>query len=384
MRLIAALLVVSLTAFTLSESSSFAQPTTGFIENRGQVDSQVLFYCCGSGAAVYLTADAIVLDLRKQQAGSLRDQDLQCGLDRRETWAMTRGEWGLLKPDGDNRPEPWGAGPGSAEDAQALGGCAIYIWFEGANPHSWVEAVEELPGSYNFFLGNDPLGWRTEVPAFREVIYHAIWPGVDLIWRIEGGELLYEVSVAPDVDPGQVRFHGEGAQRIVEQVDSSLWLETPLGRLVEKCSAGRRSMGKFHLFDKEDRRTEGSADRNDPRALLWSSFLGGQSADWARDISLDASGNPVMLGKTHSSAFPTTPGAYDQSHNGNQDVFVAKLDSSGTELLWGTFLGGSGDDDGDALCLDDSGNPVVAGNTPSSDFPTTPGTPEPLLPATHS
>ncbi|MFH1219857.1 MAG: SBBP repeat-containing protein [Candidatus Eisenbacteria bacterium] len=109
-------------------------------------------------------------------------------------------------------------------------------------------------------------------------------------------------------------------------------------------------------------------------ALLWSTFLGGSSDDWAVSLVLDESGNPVVTGGTESSDFPTTPGAYDTSQNGGDyDVFVAKLSASGGALLWSTFLGGSSDDYGYSLVLDAPGNAVVTGETASSDFPTTPG-----------
>jgi hypothetical protein len=107
--------------------------------------------------------------------------------------------------------------------------------------------------------------------------------------------------------------------------------------------------------------------------LLWSTFLGGGSVDEGHALALDLSGNPVLTGLTHSHDFPTTPGGYDTSHNGGYDVFVAKLSGIGSALLWGTFLGGSSADFGYALALDPTGNPVLAGDTYSSDFPTTQG-----------
>jgi hypothetical protein len=113
------------------------------------------------------------------------------------------------------------------------------------------------------------------------------------------------------------------------------------------------------------------ADETD---LVWSTFLGGSGNDHGRSLVLDLSGNPVVVGYTRSSDFPTTPGAYDQTHNGGySDVFVARFSASGDSLLWSTFLGGSGGEDGTALVLDYSGNPVVVGATGSTKFPTTPG-----------
>jgi hypothetical protein len=108
-------------------------------------------------------------------------------------------------------------------------------------------------------------------------------------------------------------------------------------------------------------------------SLLWSTFLGGSDWDEVFSLVLDLSGNSVVTGYTQSSDFPTTPVAYDQTHNGLSDIFVARLSASGDSLLWSTFLGGSDNDYGRSLVLDPSGNPVVTGYTYSLDFPSTPG-----------
>lgn len=76
-------------------------------------------------------------------------------------------------------------------------GRAIWLRFEGANPSPLIEARGELAGTHNFFLGNDPAKWRAEVPAFEEVTYRELWPGVDLVWRIDRGELSYEAIPHP-------------------------------------------------------------------------------------------------------------------------------------------------------------------------------------------
>jgi hypothetical protein len=87
---------------------------------------------------------------------------------------------------------------------------------------------------------------------------------------------------------------------------------------------------------------------------------------------LDYSGNACVTGFTSSTNFPTTPGAYDQSHNGGEDVFVTKLNPTGSVLVYSTFLGGSGYDEGFGIVLDDYCNAYVAGGTTSTNFPTTP------------
>jgi hypothetical protein len=106
--------------------------------------------------------------------------------------------------------------------------------------------------------------------------------------------------------------------------------------------------------------------------LAYATFLGGSGLDEGPAIAVDASGSAYVGGYTSSLHFPTTPAAFDTTHNGMGDSFVAKLDPAGSGLAYATFLGGSGVDVSYAIALDASGAAYVAGRTGSSDFHTTP------------
>jgi hypothetical protein len=109
-------------------------------------------------------------------------------------------------------------------------------------------------------------------------------------------------------------------------------------------------------------------------ALVYSTYLGGGSADGSNGIAIDSSGNVYITGLTNSTNFPITPGAFDTSFNGGSgDVFVSKLNASGTALLYSTYLGGVGIDGGQSIAIDGSGNAYITGYTWSSNFPTTLG-----------
>jgi hypothetical protein len=109
------------------------------------------------------------------------------------------------------------------------------------------------------------------------------------------------------------------------------------------------------------------------RSLHYSTYLGGKGDDLGNGVALDRRGDAVVTGSTHSSNFPTTEGAYDRVHNGNDDTFVLKLTGEGTSLAWSTYLGGSNIDTGMVVELDSRGIPIVAGTTHSTNFPTSEG-----------
>jgi hypothetical protein len=110
----------------------------------------------------------------------------------------------------------------------------------------------------------------------------------------------------------------------------------------------------------------------DGTGLVHATFLGGSDLDLGSDIAVDAAGSAYVVGRTPSSDFPTTPGAFDTSHNGLVDTFVVKMNADGTGLTYATFLGGNYWDDGSDIAVDGAGSAYVTGMTQSPDFPTTP------------
>jgi hypothetical protein len=294
-----------------STSIAVGDPASnGFVENRGQIDPQVLYYAAGPQGGVYLTRDAIVLDLAEARLNA--KDDLQ-----------------TLRRQGR----------------------AVWLCFDGGAPVAMPDPVGQLRARFNYFYGCDPTQWEIGVPAYRQIVYRDLWPGVDLACSIDAGRVVCSILTAPGADPARARFRYDGA--------------TP---------AELEKIGAFSIAHHAQAPAPEPA-RDDPSRLLWSTFLGGTSEELGWSVALDADRNPVVAGLTTSSHFPTTPGAYDTTYAGLGDVFVAKLDASGSDLLWSTFLGGTAAllDYGYAVVLDSQANPIVTGYTWSADFPVTPG-----------
>jgi hypothetical protein len=108
-------------------------------------------------------------------------------------------------------------------------------------------------------------------------------------------------------------------------------------------------------------------------ALEYSTYIGGSGIDVATGITIDADGNAFIAGNTQSPDFPATPGAFDTTFNGVSDAFLTKLAPDGSALVYSTFLGGAGIDNGFGVAVDDRGQAFVGGATASVDFPVTAG-----------
>ncbi len=108
-------------------------------------------------------------------------------------------------------------------------------------------------------------------------------------------------------------------------------------------------------------------------ALVYSTYLGGNGYDYTRGITADTASNAIVAGYTDSSNFPTTEGVYSATKSGGLDVYLTKLNATGSSLVYSTFLGGSGDDYCQGVSLDSAGNAYLTGHTNSTNFPTTDG-----------
>jgi hypothetical protein len=335
---------------SLTVSSLRAAPSTGFIENQGQVDSRVAYYMPGGRASIYFTKEAVVVDLHEQRTRPVSEP--------------MRGVDPLHDPTAEAPAEP-------------LRGCAVYIRFKGANPSPRIEARGELETQYSYFLGNDASRWRSDVPAYAEVVYHNLWPGVDLVLRRQPDGISGRLVKGPEKATAIPLIRYEGATAVISLAHGSCRLETPAGALVGPLE------GEV-LAEAVQWRCEAAAGndsapdplgRDNPQVLSYSTCLGGDWDDAVNKLVLAPDGCPVVAGTANSLDFPTTAGSYDTSADTTDvpQAFVAKLTNDGAGLIWSTYLGGSGSDNGYGLALDSDGSVVVVGATHSADFPVTDG-----------
>ncbi|HUY89429.1 MAG TPA: SBBP repeat-containing protein [Pirellulales bacterium] len=330
--------------------AQYGQLPLAFEANQGQTDSQVDFLARGAGYAVYLTGGGAVIDLQQATAPP-----------------PSRGNATAASPTGE------------------ISGTAIRMQFVDANPGASVTGLDKQQAVSNYLIGNDPSQWHTGVANFGQVEYQNLYAGISAVFHGDQHQVEYDFNVAPGADPKQIQWQLDGASGLSLDGSGNLLIHTAGGELLEQAPTiyqeanGARVAvsGRFVLEGDRVGFALGSYDASRPLVidptLSYASYLGGVRADSGKAIAVDGAGNAYVTGVTASSNFPATVGAYQVSLRGAQNVFVTKLSADGGGLLYSTFLGGSGDDEGQGIAVDGAGSAYVTGFTSSTNFPATPG-----------
>jgi Beta-propeller repeat len=327
-----------------------------FEANQGQTDARVKFLSRGAGYALFLTSDEAVFSLRGNKA-----KDDASGVGRQSP------------------PSP--AIPATS--------AVLRMKLVKANRAAKVTGTDELPGTNNYFIGNDPKKWSSNVAQYAKVKYEGVYPGIDLVYYGNQRQLEYDFVVAPGADPRRIRLklHGAGKLRIDKKGDLLLAAEGGQVRLQKPqvyqqvggtrkaveggyWMAGANTIG-FRVADYDHSRPLVI----DP-VLVYSTYLGGSANDFAQCIAVDSAGNAYVAGFTYSADFPTVNAISSYGGGTWDEVFVTKINASGTALVYSTYLGGIYQDYAGGIAVDSAGNAYVTGAatpadaTTPADFPT--------------
>ena len=242
-------------------------------------------------------------------------------------------------------------------------------------------------GYYNYFIGNDQSKWASNVPLYDNVELQGVYKNIDIKYYYDNGMLRYDYKAKPGADISQLKFKFDGQEGIRINEKGELILKTSLGEVTNgKIYAYQTDGGTQKEVEcKFEQRQDGTIGLKaeiydstkeliiDP--LVYSTYIGGNNYDSGNSIAIDSSGNAYITGWTESSNFPTTSGAYQITLAGAQNAFITKLNSTGSALVYSTFIGGSGTDQGNSIAIDSSGNAYITGSAYSdlSNFPVTSG-----------
>ncbi|MEO7659180.1 MAG: SBBP repeat-containing protein, partial [Pyrinomonadaceae bacterium] len=274
----------------------------------------------------------------------------------------------------------------------------------GANGAAKSEAVDQLPGKSNYFVGNDPRKWRVDVPTFEKVNFYEVYKGIDLVYYGNQRQLEYDFVVAPNADAAQIRWSVAADKAEINETGGlalqaggrDVLMKKPVA--YQTINGERKDVSASYVLVKDQRSkiqnqevsfTLGEYDHTaelviDPVVVFSSALLDGSGSDSANSITLDPSGNAYVTGNTASANFPTV-NAIQTTLSGGQDAFVSKFNAAGTALIYSTFLGGNtGFENGWDISVDASGNAYVTGQTTAPDFPVTPSALQPTRPTGNS
>jgi hypothetical protein len=234
---------------------------------------------------------------------------------------------------------------------QVAGGLTVSrldLSLEGANKDAAFSKEEPRKAKYQYYTDADPDG-VTGVQAYGKIIYKNIYPSIDWVLYTNGKSLKYDFIVHPGGKVSDIQMKYEGAESMQLQKDGSLKVSGRLGTLTEEApysyeqESKQAVSGKF-LLDKNTLSYQVAPHKGtlviDP-GVEWGTYFGGEEAEGANSVTVDAAGNAYICGATNSLLNIATTGAQQTTFSGaNQDAFLAKFDSLG-QLQWATYYGGT-------------------------------------------
>jgi len=264
-----------------------------------------------------------------------------------------------------------------------LRGAAVRMRYLGANVSPGLDGLDPQEGRVNYLIGNDPSQWKTDIPLYGRVAYKDLYPGIDMVYSSHTRLLKSEFVVAPGADPSHIQIAYTGVKSLRLDDRGGLVFTTANGELLEDApeiyqeAGGARVAveGAFRISGEVVSFQVGQYDRSQPLridpVLSYSTYLGGAGTDKANAIAVDGNGSAYVTGYADSTDFPVSGGVVRPISGGGVDAFVTKLNSTGSAIVYSTYLGGNGDDRGFSIAVDGSGNAYVTGWTGSNDFPLT-------------
>ncbi|HKE55349.1 MAG TPA: SBBP repeat-containing protein, partial [Pyrinomonadaceae bacterium] len=324
--------------------SNYGKLPLSFEENHGQTDPQVKFLSRGHGYGLYLTS----------------------------TGAM----FSLTTPRNDH------ASFSEAESMKSAGEQAgLAMVLKGANSSAQIKGTDQLPGKVNYLLGNVAEKWQTDLPTFSKVSYEEIYPGIDLVYYGNQQQLEYDFVVGPHRNPKNIRVAFDNAARVrlnshgdltIKSDGTEVTLLKP--RAYQKVRGKQRTIPSRYVVraGNEVAFSVGRYNRSLPLVidpvLVYSSYLGGSGSETGNAVAVDSTGSAYIVGQTNSPQFPVGS-PLQPTLGGLTDVFITKLNPAGTAVVYSTFLGGSGSENGFGVALSTSGDLFVTGQTSSVNFP---------------
>lgn len=253
-----------------------------------------------------------------------------------------------------------------------------------------IEALDRIAARTDSYVGNRER-WRTNIPSYARVRYHAVYPGVDVVYYGNQNQLEYDFVLQPGADPNAIRMKFSGSGHLSLSPKGDLVFESAGSRIVQKrpfiyqedpqTAARRQVAGNYVLLrnnvvglrlDHYDRKQTLVVDP----ALTYLTYLGGPGTDQINAVKLGPNGRLYVAAQTDTSTLQPSEAAYNNSDQGFTDIYVAVLDTTAAGnfgLVYATYIGGGSEDIPLAIDVDSAGAVYITGTTTSVNFPVTDG-----------
>ncbi len=356
---------------SFSSNNGFAQMQ--FVQNKGQWNNLVNYKCDYQNGALFIEQKGFTVLMHKaEEMETLSD---------------------LMHPHGKSEGKqvalPFGDGK-----TFTLHSHAYKVKFEGANPSVKAIADKQEPGYNNYFYGDDASKWASDCKIYGAITYQNMYPGIDVRYYSDAsGRLKYDIIVKPGADASKIVMAYEGVDKLSVK-NKELVIATSVGEIRElypytyEIGESKRKELNCRYVVRKNKVTFDVEDRNpnatlviDP-TLIFSSLTGSSQDNWGYTATPGPDGSffagGVVFGGNGS--YPVSTGAYQTTFGGGvnddqlglpYDIAILKLSSNGTTRLYGTYLGGSGNEQPHSMVCDAQGNLTVAGRSSSPNFPRT-------------
>jgi gliding motility-associated-like protein len=328
-----------------------------FIENKGQWDSRVMFKASVPGGSLFVHQNGYTVLQHKEE-------------DLKQVQEMIH-----------HRDES------SEQDKNfVIHSHAYRVDFEGASPNAKIIADKTQPGVLNYYYGNDQSKWASNCKIYLGITVKNIYPNIDLRYYSGSGSMKYDIIVNPGGKVKDITLAFNGAEGLavanrmleiktsvgtVRELDPYSYQYSDNGKRVIKN--GFRVKGNKVSFDIRDY-DESKTLVIDP-TMVFASFTGSKANNWGFTATYGPDGSMFGGGIAFGDKYPVTTGAAQTTFAGDFDIALMRLSSNGSTLMYGTYLGGNGEDQPHSLMSDAQGNLFIAGRTNSTT------TPFPLMPA---
>jgi gliding motility-associated-like protein len=375
------LLTIAATVFVAHTATAQME----FVENKGQWDSKVNFRGDFSTGSFFLENKGFTVTLHKPE-DLQKLSEVQHGHANNSTNTSFLNK--TVAPTAASRPPL----NNNNEPSVTVHSHAYKVNFLGSSNNIQVVPDKAVATHNNYLLGNDKSKWASNCKVYQAVTYKNVYPDIDVRYYTESGNLKYDLIVRPGGNPNAIAMRYDGVDKL-EVKNKELIIGTSVGSIKElypysyQSATGKRETVECKYAVRDNivsfKVNNYSAKETlviDP-SLIFASFTGSAADNWGYTATPGPDGSFFAGGISFGSGYQVSPGAYqttfgggvkdDDTNGSGYDIAIFKFSADGSQRLYATYIGGSGNEQPHSMIADELGNLIIAGRSSSPNYPST-------------